>query len=682
MVKNTVKNYIKTRDMFNAFSMGMICMAFIFLLSGSITSSFAQDKKDPVLLSIADEDITKSEFLAVYQKNNVEGEVLDEKSLVEYLELFINFRLKVKEAKSMGLDTVPSFINELKGYRDQLAKPYFIDEEVNAALLQQAYNRKKTDVRVSHILIRMDKFSEPADTLEAYNKTMKLRNRIMAGEDFNDLAEEASEDPTARDMPASGFQPPRKGNRGDIGYFSVFDMVYPFEEASYNLEVGEVSMPVRTDFGYLLIKVKNKQVALGKVQVAHLFLQMPKEAIASDSVKLEQKADSLYQVLEQGANWNEVVNNFSDDKSSALNGGTLPWFGSNRMVPEFINGIATIADTGQISKPVLTSYGWHIIKLLDTKPIKSFEDEKDELKQSLAKDTRSNKSKKSIIHRVKSEYDYKEYPEAVEAFTSVIDSSIYNGKWETAQAKGMNELVFELGDVKFTQQDFAEYISMHQSISSKENINVFLKKTFKSYIDDEVIDFLDKRLEDIYPEFKVLVDEYRDGILLFELTDEKVWSAAIKDTTGLKNFHNNHINEYMWGDRGDATLITSLSVEAVEKAHAMAKEGKNGNEIKEAFASDSLLTIYVVDKKYERATNDIIEKISWEKGVSKIEEDKNGLSGFAIIHQLIGPEPKSLSEARGLISADYQNYLEKEWIEQLRKKYPVTIHQVVLHEIK
>ncbi len=682
MLNKMSKNYIKPRGIFNSNNMGMICMAFIFLLSGSITSTFAQDKKDPVLLSIADEDITKSEFLAVYQKNNVEGEVLDKKSLVEYLELFINFKLKVKEAMDMGLDTVPSFINELKGYRDQLAKPYFIDEEVNAELLQQAYERKKLDVRVSHILIRMDKFAKPADTLEAYNKALELHNRIMAGEDFNDVAEEASEDPSARDMPARGFQPPRKGNRGDIGYFSVFDMVYPFEEASYNLEIGEVSMPVRTDFGYHLIKVKNKQTALGKVQVAHLFLQMPKEATASDSVKLEQKADSLYQALEQGANWNELVSDFSDDKSSALTGGTLPWFGSNRMVPEFIDGVATISDTGQISKPILTSYGWHIIKLVDTKPIKSFEDEKDELKQSLAKDTRSKKSKESIIRRVKSEYDYKEYPEAVEAFSSVIDSSIYKRKWETAQAEGMNELVFELGDEKFTQQDFAEYISTHQSISSKETIKVFLEKTFKSYVDAEVIEFLDVRLEDIFPEFKSLVNEYRDGILLFELTDEKVWSAAIKDTTGLKNFHNNHVNEYMWGDRVDATLITSPSEEAVEKAHAMAKEGKTGEEIKEAFASDSLLTIYVVNKKYERTNNEIIEKISWEKGVSKIKEDENGLSGFAIIHQLIGPEPKSLSEARGLITADYQNYLEKKWIEQLRKKYPVTIHQVVLHEIK
>jgi len=674
------KTYYKLKGMF--VSVKMMCMALIFLFNSNFSAAIGQIENDPVLLSIADENITKSEFLAVYQKNNVEGEVLDKKSLEEYLELFINFKLKVTEAIDLGLDTVPSFINELKGYRDQLAKPYFIDEEVNAELLQEAYARKKIDVRVSHILIRVDKFAKPDETQAAYDKAMELRDRIMNGEDFNAVAEEASEDPSARDMPARGFQPPRKGNRGDIGYFSVFDMVFPFEEASYNLEIGEVSMPVKTDFGYHLIKVQNKQAALGKVQVAHLFLQMTKEANAEDSLKLEQKADSLYQAMMQGANWNELVSDFSDDKSSAMNGGTLPWFGSNRMVPEFIDGIATISDTGQISQPILTSYGWHIIKLVDTKPIKSFEEEKDELKQSLAKDTRSKKSQESIIRRVKEDYNFTENISAVGALTYVIDSTIYDRKWDTEKAEGMDDLIFELGDEKYYQYDFAEYISTHQSISSKETIEQFTGKTYKKYVDEQVIAFLDERLEDIYPEFRALVKEYRDGILLFELTDEKVWSAAIKDTTGLKAFYENHKNDYMWGQRLDATLITSPSVETIEKAHSMAKEDSKSEEIKEAFANDSLVTLNVVDKKFEKSDNDIIGKIKWKQGVSKIEKNMDGQSGFAIVYGIVAPEPKNLNEARGLITADYQNYLEKEWIEQLREKYTVTVNEDVLSEIK
>ena len=676
------KNFYKTKGSITSVGMGMILMISIFVFNGIFSTALAQNEKDPVLLTIADEEITKSEFLAVYQKNNVEGEVLDKKSLDEYMVLFINFKLKVKEAMDLGLDTVPSFINELKGYRDQLAKPYFIDEEVNAELLQEAYERKKLDIRVSHILIKIDKYAKPEDVQVAYDKTMELRERIMDGEDFNDVAAEASEDPSARDMPARGFQPPRKGNRGDIGYFSVFDMVFPFEEAAYNLKIGEVSMPVKTDFGYHLIKVKNILPALGKVQVAHLFLQMPKEANAQDSVKLEQKSDSLFQALQEGANWGELVSDFSDDKSSAMNEGTLPWFGSNRMVPEFIDGIATIADTGQISKPILTSYGWHIIKLIDTKPILSFEDEKSDLKQSLAKDTRSNESKESIIRRTKEDFNYKEYINAIGAITYVIDSSIYKRKWSPEKAAGMNDLVFELGGEKFDQQQFAEYISTHQSISNKETVEKFIGKTFKKYVDEEVITFLDARLESMYPEFESLVREYHDGILLFELTDDKVWSAAIKDTTGLKDFYGKHENDYMWGDRVDASLFISLSSEAVEKAHLLAREGKNVEQIEEAFADDSLVTLNVINKKFEVTDNDIIGGIKWKKGVSKILNDEDGQFGFAIINSLVAPEPKKLNEARGLITADYQNYLEEKWIEQLREKYTVTVNEEVLSEIK
>nr|NQU89215.1 peptidylprolyl isomerase [Bacteroidota bacterium] len=637
---------------------------------------------NPVLLTIADENITSTDFLSVYQKNNVNGEVLDKKSLQEYLDLYINFKLKVKEAEELGLDTVPSFINELKGYRDQLAKPYFIDEEVNADLLQEAYDRKSQDIRVSHILIRVDKYATPQDTLKAYLKIMETRDRIVKGEDFNAVAEEVSEDPSARDMPARGFQPPRKGNKGDIGYFSVFDMVYPFEESAYNLPVGEVSPPVKTDFGYHLIKVTKKGPAMGKVQVAHLFMVIPTDATAEDSLVAHNKVDSLYNALMDGSDWNELVLEFSADKGSNMNGGVLPWFGSNRMVPEFIDAVNTISDTGHIAKPVLTSYGWHIIKLVDKKPIGSFEDEKADLKQSLAKDTRSKQSKESIIRRIKKEDNYKDFPMAIEAFYTVIDSTIFKRKWDTEKATGLNETIFELGGETYTQQDFAEYISTHQSISSKESIASYVDKTFAGFVDDKAIEFEDVRLEMKYPEFKSLVNEYRDGILLFELTDQKVWSKAIKDTTGLKEFHKKHKNDYMWGERVDATLVTGSSKAAAENALKLATEGFNGDQIKDAFRNDSTVTVKVITKKFPKNENDIIDNIDWKKGNSKVVKGEDDNWGFAIIHKLVKPEPKSLNESRGLITADYQNFLEKAWIEELKQKYTVTVNEDVLSEIK
>jgi len=642
----------------------------------------AQNVTDPVLLNIAGENISKSEFLSVYQKNNVNGEVLDKKSLEEYLDLFINFKLKVREATDMGLDTAASFVNELKGYRDQLAKPYFVDEEVNKELLQQAYDRKKIDIRVSHILFRVEKFSKPEDTLAALKKAEEARARIIKGENFNDVAAEVSEDPSARDMPARGFQPARKGNRGDIGYFSVFDMVYPFEEAAFNQEVGEVSQPIRTDFGYHLILVTSKRPALGKVQVAHRFLQMPANSTKEDSARIEMKSDSLYKALINGGDWDELVSTFSDDKSSAMNKGVLPWFGSNRMVPEFIDGISELKNINDISKPVLTSYGWHIIKLVDRKPIGTFDEEKADLKQSLAKDVRANKSKEAIIIRIKKENKFVEYPKAKQAFVSLMDSSIYNRKWEQSKADGLKDVIFKLGDERYYQQEFAEFIFKHQTISTKETYELFIDESFDKFVEEKAIAFEDARLEQKHPEFKSLVNEYRDGILLFELTDQKVWSKAIKDTTGLKAFYELHKAEYMWGDRVDATLITSTTQDGADKAMKLAKAGKDGDQIREELAADTLVQITVVSKKYPKNDNDIIDTIEWKKGVSSIVPTKDGKFGFAIIHELVGPEPKTLSDARGLITADYQNFLEQEWIKELKTKYTVTVNQDVLSQIK
>lgn len=643
----------------------------------------AQKSESKVLLTIGDEKVTTKDFLAVYQKNNVEGEVLDKKSVEEYLELFINFKLKVKEAEALGLDTVKSFINELKGYRDQLAKPYFVDEEVNANLLQEAYKRKQKDLRVSHILIRVEQYATPADTLDAYNKTLEIRKRIVeGGENFNSVAEEVSEDPSARDMPAKGFQPARKGNRGDIGYFTVFDMVLPFENASYKLNENEVSMPVRTEFGYHLIKVQNIQPALGKVQVAHFFLKMPQDATADDSAAIRVRIDSVYQAIEAGAKWDEIVASLSDDKSSANSGGKLPWFGSNRMVPDFIDGIRTIADTGMISKPILTTYGWHIIKLVETKPVGSFEDEKADLKQSLSKDKRSDLSKISIIKKIKKDAGYKQMDEAITAFYSVVDSSIYKRKWEISKAEGLNKKIFTLGGQAHTQQEFAEYISKHQSISSKETIGVFVDKVFNQFVDEKVIEFEDARLEEQYPEFKALVKEYRDGILLFELTDQMVWSKAIKDTTGLKAFYEDHKNNYIWGNRIKGVLISSAKVEDVEKAHDLINDGMDVEGLKTVMVNGELLDLKIQDKKFSMGENEFVDNVVWEPGISPVVYDMSGKAGFLVFSEKVEPEPKSLSEARGLITADYQNYLEEMWIKELRQKYTVKVNQDVLSELK
>lgn len=664
----------------------LIKVVYVAVCILAFTSLNAQEKKDEVILRVGGEDITKSEFLNIYQKNNTKGQAIDKKSLNEYLELYINFKLKVRESKDLGLDTVTAFKTELDGYRTQLAKPYLVDKDVNEELLQEAYERMKLDVRAKHILIKVGENALPKDTLEAYNKVIKLHNRILNGESFESVAIEASEDQSVRDRQATKTQPFVKGNAGDLGYFSVFDMVYAFENGAYNTNVGEMSQPVRTDYGYHLIMVRDKKEAMGRVQVAHIFLKFPENATPEDSLRLKSRVDSLYQLLLDGADYEELVSFNSDDKGSAIRGGVLPWFGVNRMVPEFIEAISALKDTGDISKPVLTAYGWHIIKLIDRKEIGSFENVKGDLKQKINKDSRSNKGREVTINQVKKKYNFKEYPYAKTAFYTVVNDSVFKGRWDVKHARDLNEPLFTLDEKVYTQQDFAKYINKKQKRRVVVDIELYVDRMYNSFVDESCIDFKDSHLEEEFPGFKALMGEYRDGILLFELTDQKVWSMAMKDTSGLEDFYNKNTNNYLWKEeRIDASIFISNDEKTIKHARKLSskvdKKGYSDMDILDVVNKDTLL-LSVENGKFVKGENKKFDNISWEKGIKEIVVDTNGVYSYIVVYELLPPGPKSLDEARGLITADYQNFLEKQWIESLKKKYEVIIYEDVLSTIK
>ncbi len=640
-------------------------------------ASTAQDNR--TLVTIAGDNISVDDFMRVYKKNNVKDDTIDKKSIEEYLQLFINFKLKVKEAESLGMDTAAAFVKELEGYREQLAEPYFVDESIIEKLLQEAYERSKEDIRASHILIRVGPNAMPEDTLEAYSKILEAKARIERGEPFADVAKDVSEDPSAREMKMRNGQV-RPGNGGDLGYFTVFDMVYPFETGAYNTQNGEVSDPVRTDYGYHLIYVTDRIPALGEMQVAHLFLKMPQDATHDDSVYVEKRIDSLYQRILNGEKFEDLVKEYSDDKGSAPSGGVLPKFKVNRMVPEFIEAIALLPDSGSISKPVLTMYGWHIIKLISKTGIKSFDDSKKELEKKIKKDQRSQLSTEIIIERIKNEYGYKENKEGVEKMYPLVDSSIYQGKWSVPEKENMGFIVFTLGDQTYSQMEFANYIAEHQTIGKGEKIDEFVNRVFKDFVNEKCKQYENGKLESKYPDFKAIVEEYRDGILLFDLTDEMVWSKAVKDTSGLKKYYNEHKGDFMWGKRVDASIYTVSDTAYVNEIRNLVEKGLSEDSLLNRFGNDSIKVLTVTHKKFSEGDNDIIDKIKWKKGISK-NMNQNGKTVFVVVHSKLAPEPKSFNEAKGLITAAYQDYLEKEWIKQLREKYPVVINEEVLKSI-
>ncbi len=651
--------------------------ALLLLIS---IASYGQVRNEEVLMTIAGKQIQVGEFLNIYHKNNVKGESIDKKSLDEYLDLFINFKLKVRQAEEMGLDTLASFRNELNGYREQLAKPYFIDEPTLDKLINEAYEREKMDLRASHIFFKLSPDATPADTLAAYQKALLVRDKLMKGMSFEEAAVEFSEDPSAKDREATPQHAFLKGNKGDLGFFTVFDMVYSFENGAWNTETGKVSVPVRTEYGYHLIKVTARRPALGKMTVAHIFMSIPKSATAEDSLKVKLRIDSVYQKLQAGGVFEDLVKTYSDDKGSAAKGGVLPTFGVNRMVPEFVEAIYALPELGAYTKPILTSYGWHIVKLIDRKTPRPFEEEKGELKQRIMKDSRGDQTRQVILAKIRKEYGVTEFPEALKPFYTMVNDSIFLGKWKAAAGE-MNSPLFKVGNLVIVQKEFADHLVSTQRKQEKQDIRAYVDKKYTDFVDESLIKWENSQLEIKYPEFRALMGEYRDGILLFDLTDQKVWSKAVKDTVGLEAFYQKNKNNYRWDTRCEASIFTVKDAKVVQKVKNFAKSGLADNDILKEINTDSTKIVTIESAKFSRHDNKLIDSIPWTPGFSG-NVVSNGTTTFVYIRNILKPEVKQLSEARGLITADYQNYLEKEWIATLRAKYPVDVKRDILARIK
>lgn len=557
----------------------------VCVLQVALAAAMSLNTDDPVFIRVEGYEVTLSEFEEIYRKSNIESIVADPKTPEEYLEMYIDFRLKVLEAQSKGLDTLESFISELKGYRQQLAQQYLVDNEVTDHLLHEAYERMQYDIRASHILLNLPEHAPPADTLEAYERIMEIRERAISGESFADLARQYSDDPSARDREPSAQQPGRRGNAGDLGYFTVFNMVYPFESAAFNTPVGEISMPARTSFGYHIVKVNDRLPAMGTAQVAHIMLMTPQEADEQELQAKEQKINEIYQMIQDGAVFGELAAEFSEDRQSAQNNGVMPAFTSNRMVPQFIKAISKLDQEGQVSGPVRTDFGWHIVKLVEKTPPKSFQDMEEELRRRIQRDARSRLSQEVVIQRLKKHYDLMHNMAALEAFYDVIDETVFAGQWDRSKADHLNDELFSFAAISFSQQDFANYIDDRQRRQNPMEIIHFVHKMYHEFVNQEIIAYEDSQLENKHPAFRNIMQEYHDGILLFEITDKMVWSKATADTTALRSFYDEYGDQYQW-------------------------------------------------------------------------------DGF--------------TENRGAIIAEYQNYLEREWVRQLRNKFNVYVNRELL----
>ena len=633
--------------------LSILCGVFAFAIS-------AQD-----LLTIDNQRISLDEFKNVFYKNNNNTELTKE-YLDEYMQLFVNFKLKVKEADELGLDTIESFISELDGYRIQLAKPYLKNKEFDKNMLTEAYNRMKQDIKASHILIKVDENASLQQKNKAYDKILSIRSSILDSTiSFIDAAKLHSDDKSALN------------NGGNLSYFTAFMMVYDFESAAYSTKIGEISMPVKTKYGYHIISVSDKRKAFGEVKVAHI---MFKSNEGADDNKLKEAKDNIYKVAEllnDGEVFSDVAERFSEDRSTAVKGGNLPAFGVGKMVPEFESVAFGLKQVGDVSNPFRTQYGWHIITLLERKEIPEFELVKAELKTKIESDSRNELSKEALFTKLHKTYKVVNNPKVFTAFRKKTANAIALGKFKSS-LKDNSKLV-SINGKGITVNSFVNYILSNQK--SGNNID----QLYIDFINEELLAYEESQLEINYPEYKNLLQEYRDGILLFNLTNTKVWTKAVKDTIGLQNFYSENMSNYLWSDRVDATIYSSIDLATAKAVKRAIYKKHRGNftdaEILTEINDNAPLSLQINSKNFVKGENKFIDSVDWKIGIAKDIKTKDGSYIIIDIKEVLSSGIKKLNETRGKVISDYQNALEKEWIAELLKKYNVSVNKDVLYTL-
>ncbi len=648
---------------------GITGLVFFSLL---FTPKIQAQKSESVLFTIGDESVLLSEFQYIYEKNNKHDSNFNSpESIKEYLDLFIKFKLKVMEAKSRGIDTTQSFINEFKGYRDQLTKPYMTDKSTIETLKKEAYERMKWEIRASHILIRVAKDALPSEVEKAKAKIDEIYKRASKGEDFSALADETSEDPSV------------KYNHGDLGYFSAFHLIYDFENVAYQTNPGEISKPFRTEFGYHILNVTDKRPYQGQIKVAQIYVSTPPESDSTAKAEAKEKIESIYKDLKEGASWDAMVEQHSDDKRSKVNGGELPPFTNfSYSIPEDFKAKAfALKNDGDFSEPIETQIGWHIVKRLSITGLAPYEEIEFDIERKVNKDSRSRLSEENLINKLKSEYRFKGKSKWLDGFEPLLDSTVFVGKWDIPEGQDLNTRLCQLGKEVLTYKDFANYIKEQQVKERYSNIPFALQQYYKGFVKKSVLDYADRHLEEKYPEFRSLVNEYKEGMMLFDITDKMVWSKAMSDTTGQKEYFEKQKDKYMWKDRVDAVIYICKDKSTAGRVKEMLENDKSPDQIAAKLNSEDPLNVSYTMSKFEKGEEPLLDPYFDKTGIYIVEPGKTENWRTVHLKERIPAQPKKLNEIRGIVIADYQSFLEEKWISELKEKYPVKVNEEVLNSI-
>jgi len=642
-------------------------LVLFITIFGCVLTLSAQKKKG-VLFDINNSPVYAKEFKRVYMKNIDLVKDESQKDVDKYLDLFINYKLKLEEAKALDLDKKKTYIKELEGYKKQLSASYLTDPKASEALVKNAYDRSLERINASHILITVGPNASAKDTLAAYQKIEDLRKKIVGGEDFKEVAKAYSQDPSA------------KQNGGDLGWFSVFRMVYPFENAAYTTSKGGVSKPFRSQFGYHILRVNDREKTLGDITVAHIMVAKGRQRSGADA---ENRVHDIDKQLKQGASFESLAKEYSDDRNTAINGGKIKRFGQGALsAPEFEKAAFGLTNVGDISKPIQTKYGWHIIKLLEKHPIKTFEEQKSKFSEMVKKDSRSKLITDSFINSLRKEYGVSRNEEAIQYFAKLVPTSKPEEDWGLADQNDANKTILKIKEELITYEGFADYLK--NTMPTNKTINdtgIYVNKMYDEFEAHKILKYYEEHLEETNEDYANILSEYRDGLLLFDLMETKIWSAAKSDSVQLNSFYESRKEQYKSKETYKILKASSTSDKMIKKVNELLVAGKSLKEVKKEIASPEQEAVIFSEEEISKGEGGLPEGIEIKAGAIGL-ENKDKYYILIRIKEIIPEKLQELEDVKGKVINDFQAHLEENWLVSLRKKYEVKVKSKTLKKIK
>lgn len=646
-------------------------ITILTLLVSAQSPSLAQSA-DEVLMTIGGDPVDKEELVYLLSKGKTNDRSVAGVSREEFeenLDLFINYKLKVREAEALGLDKTEEFDREFSSFKETLIAPYLIKNSLEEGELRKAYSRMQEILRASHILFQFPPNASSEDSMIVLRMALKVKGEIENGGNINELALQYSDDPSA------------KTNRGDLGFFTSLQMVQPFEDAVFNLQTGQVSDPVLTPFGYHIIQLKDRQPNPGQVRVSHILVRFD-PADETQELNARRKISDIYaEIQKESTLWEDIVKNYSEDPGTKENGGILPWFGVGSMIPEFEMAAFSLTENGEVSPPLKTQYGYHILRLEGKRPLEPFEVMEDNIRSRILRDSRSGMIQSQVVAIQKARYHFQENESNLALIAAELAGATKDQFEDRLQAKNLTaQPLFTIQSNTYSVQDFLKYVS-EQEVTPRGKGSAF-ELWYERYVAHILASVEETDLESNNKEYQMLLKEYRDGILLFSLMNQEVWQKGITDSLGQVNYYRENIKEYQWKSRVEAFLVQVLDSTRLQEAEQFLRG--NGytpsliGNFETTLETKYPLAFQTESGTYEYENHPVLSKANLEEPTQTIRVD--GRTYLVLIGQKLPSGPRKFEESRGLVIRDYQEYLDQNLINRLKEKYKVQVNPTVKEE--